>query len=119
LSITPRPPDLRVVSVTSPAAAKSGENLTISWLVSNASSGAVPGLSWDDTVYLSPSAAGLDGAIYFGSFGHNGPLAPGSNYVGSATIMLPYVFSGTYYVWVMVDSAANVSQDPDRNNNAA
>ena len=53
-----------------------------------------------------------------GSFSHGGPLPAGSIYQASATITLPYRFSGAYYVMVWTDSGNNLGEASNQNNHS-
>lgn len=113
----PPPPALQVASVGAPATAISGQNVAISWVVNNTGAGPAGG-TWQDSVYLLPSPTTTAGAIFMGTFAHNGPVPAGSNYQASASITLPYRFSGAYYVMVWADSGNNLGEASNQNNNS-
>ena len=113
----PPPPDLQVASVSAPATAISGQNIAVSWVVNNPGAGPAGG-TWQDSVYLLPSRTTTAGEIFMGSFSHGGPLPAGSIYQASATITLPYRFSGAYYVMVWTDSGNNLGEASNQNNHS-
>lgn len=112
------PADLRVASVTSPISAQSGQSVTVSWVVTNAGPGIASAGAWQDAIYLMPSAESSAGAIYMGAIVRAGPLPVSSTYQASTTLTLPYQFSGIYYVLVWTDSANQVSEAANENNNS-
>ena len=71
--VTPRPvADLRVTSVTAPAASYSGESTTVNWTVQNFGADAWSGTRyWVDDVYISTDPAFIRGrGTLLGSFFH-------------------------------------------------
>ena len=74
---------------------------------------------WTDTVYLA-SGPTLDTTtdLKLGDIVHNGALAAGATYTEDATFTLPDGLSGTFYVFVVTDSADQVFE-PDKSNNTA
>jgi hypothetical protein len=92
-----------------------GQSLTVDWQVGNASTNAAAG-SWQDSVYLSPTAAVTSSSILLGSEMHSGGLAANGTYNGSLSAAVPPLPPGNYYVLVEVDSLDGVP-DPNRANN--
>ena len=105
ISLTPEP-ELQVTSVTAPQQATIGQPVTISWVVSNAGTGATSVPSWVDSVYLSSSPTFNSSAILVGTVGNPSYLAPGGSYASSLTANLPNSIStGSYYAIVFADSS--------------
>lgn len=109
------PPDLDVISVTTPANGIVGNNVTINYVVKNLSNTSVNG-TWKDAVYLSrdrilsPDDKVLSLADRAGIVDANG------TYQSSLTALVPNLIDGNYYVIVVADANHNVA-DSDRNNN--
>ncbi len=105
VNFTP-PPDLEVSSISSPATALAGHGLTFSYTVKNGGAGATPNYTWNDALYLSPTATFQAGtAISLGQQNHQGSLAAGASYTNTVTTTLPNGLNGAYYLFVDTDSA--------------
>jgi hypothetical protein len=110
-------PDLRVTGVTAPATATGGQQLALSWTVTNngADTGAVP---ITDSVYLSYDKV-LDPADrYLGSVRNPTGLAAGASYTQNAGLTLPSGLTGTFYVFVVTNSDNAVYEQNTSNNSA-
>ena len=116
VNLTP-PPDLEVGSITLPATALAGHDLTFSYTTTNAGAGATPNGSWNDSFYLSPTPTYDPAtAISLGGQTHYGLLVAGSSYTNSVTTSLPNGLTGAYYVLVDTDSG-NAVFELDKTNN--
>ncbi len=107
LVIDPPPPSqLVVTSITlpSPATAKSGDPVTVSWNVEDDSTtNPAPG-SWADAVYLGTGTTWDISDTYLGTVQYTGgTLQPGDSYTDSLTFNLPSVTPGQYHVIVRAD----------------
>ncbi len=107
--VTDLRPDLRVVEVTVPETAYSGETVTISWSVINDGGDPVwdGTLRWYDHVYISPDPTFIwDRATYAGRVLHANAdgLAPGESYTGTMEMTLPLGIEGRRYVYVFADT---------------
>ena len=107
--------DLDATSVAAPTAATAGQQITVSWRVTNLSSLAATG-SWQDSVYLSTAPTITLTSVLVGTVEQNSGLAASANYTGSLTAAVPALEPGFYYVLVQVDSLYQVP-DPNRANN--
>ncbi len=106
-------PDLQVTALDVQLSTRSltvddQSELTVSWTVANAGTAAVAVESiWPDAVYLSPDPAG---AVFdpwsdvIQAVFHDGPLDAGGEYSASATVPLPHVLGGPYYLVVETDA---------------
>jgi autotransporter-associated beta strand protein len=109
--------DLQVTSVDAPATGIAGQQIAVSWTVSNEGFGPTTTSSWTDAVYLSTdtilvtSGAGADTLV--GSFSHAGSLAAVEHYTQTQSVTLPYGTSGPYYVFVLTDSGNTVFEHAD------
>jgi hypothetical protein len=80
--------DLVPAFTTVPAAATAGDNVSVSWRVSNQGDAATNSSGWWDELWLSADGT-LGGATYLGGWWHSGTLAVGAAYDASATVTLP------------------------------
>ena len=106
LVIDPPPPsNLSVTSITlpSPATAKSGDPITVSWTVRDTSATNATPSSWSDAVYLGVGTTWDISDVYLGTGQHKGALQPGDSYTGSLTFNLPSVTPGAYHIIVRAD----------------
>ena len=95
-------PDLTVSSMTAPAVAKGGDNVTINWTVENVGNGVAQPVGWIDTVYLTneptdpldPNAI----TMTLGSVTHNTALNPDGSYNASLSVELSPSAVGQYFV---------------------
>ncbi len=116
VNLTP-PPELEVAAISAPATALAGHDFTFSYTVTNAGAGATPNYTWNDALYLSPTATfNASTAIPLGPQTHQGSLAAGASYTNSVTVMLPPALAGSYYVVAITDTG-NVVFEIDRTNN--
>ncbi|MCA9169348.1 MAG: hypothetical protein KDB23_16860, partial [Planctomycetales bacterium] len=105
-----RRPDLVVESVQVPAAADSGEEITVSWTVKNQGDDATwDGTTrWTDFVFVSPDPTYIASrAKLLGSYVHVRPreLRSGETYTSERNFTLPAGIEGRYYVHVFTDVA--------------
>ncbi len=114
------PADLQV-AVATPAAAWSGDAITVAWTVANAGLGATPTHAWRDRAYLSADDE-FDVAedTLLGERMHSGVLAPVESYTASLTATLADGLVGEYTVFVVTDAADQVVEyDAETNNTGA
>ncbi|HEX8342999.1 MAG TPA: CARDB domain-containing protein, partial [Tepidisphaeraceae bacterium] len=111
------PPDLRVSSLTAPAAATAGRGLAIDYTVINEGAEPTPNSGWDDHFYLSPTPTIDSGTlIYLGARSRSGALAPGASYSATFNTAVPLNLSGDYYVFVQTDAPNAVFELDNANN---
>ncbi|HUW30400.1 MAG TPA: CARDB domain-containing protein, partial [Planctomycetota bacterium] len=114
--------DLVASDVTvDPAAASSGDQVTISWTVGNYGTGNTDATDWSDRIVLSPNDRyGDSDDVYLASVPHTGALNTTDNtsYAASATISLPLGLNGTYWVFASTDEDNAVFEYIFENNNA-
>lgn len=107
--------DLGVTAITPPVSGVVGQNVTLSYTVTN-NGGPTAVSNWTDTIYLSKDGA-LDGSdVILAQVAHNGALAGGASYTGNVTVPLVGVLPGSYHLVIVADSRGNVA-DVDRANN--
>jgi subtilase family serine protease len=116
ITLTP-PPDLEFDFLTIPGNARSGENLTLSYRVTNYGATETPNSSWTETFYLSTDNQ-LNTAtdITLGSVTRYGTLNAGDGYDRTASFALPNTLTGTYYVFGVTDSSDVVFELNNANN---
>ena len=112
-------PDLSVSNISGTATAVSGQDMTVTYTVTNAGTGDATG-SWQDSIYISPGTT-FDPltAVLLGSVAHLGGLASGDSYIGSLTATAPGVIPGNYSIIVVADSLGQVSELSRANGEAA
>jgi hypothetical protein len=111
------PPDLAVTSISVPSTAVAGQNFTFSYTVTNSGAGATPNTTWNDGIYLSPTAIyNPNTAISLGQQTHQGSLAAGGSYANSVTMQFPTGLAGAYYLVVDTDSGDVVFEQNKSNN---
>jgi RHS repeat-associated protein len=110
------PADLVVDHVTALTAAQPGDNVAVSWVVHNVGTGAIT-TGWQDAVYLSTDAT-LDASdTLLATVPHSGTLAWDGTYTGAASVKLPGVLPGNYFVIVQADRRYQVPNETNRTNN--
>jgi len=110
--------DLTVVNVTAPESALSGENILISWEVSNNGNAKTDLALWNDRVVLSGDAnLSGDDIILSGSITHAGQIAAGQGYLGKAILTLPRDLVGDYYILVDTNTNRTVTENGYTANN--
>ena len=103
------PPDLEVTSLDSLTNVASGQQLTVNWEVTNNGAGDPFESFWQDRLYLSAAPTfTATGALVLDTVAHYGPLAAGSPYTRTRTVMIPNGISGVYYLYVHTDYANQV-----------
>lgn len=108
--------DLAVGEVTAPAGARSGSEMTVSWLVRNIAGTAASG-EWQDAIYLSTDET-LDAAdTLLSTKPHTGGLGAFTVYRESTSVTLPAELPGTYFVLVQTDRRHQVPNETNRANN--
>ncbi len=110
ISLTP-PADLVAGTITIPANAVPGEDMTFSYTVTNQGSNDAVG-QWTDALYLSPTTSFVYTDPLLATNVHTGGLAAGQSYTDQVTATVPGVSPGTYYVILRTDV---LNQLPDSN----
>ena len=114
-SIVANPTDLSLSNVVAPTAVMAGQQITVTWQVTNLSANNATG-NWQDSVYLSYTPTITSSSILLGATPHSGELNANGSYNGTLSAPVPALIPGSYYVLVQVDSLYQVS-DPNRANN--
>ena len=97
-------PDLKVTSVQVPPTAYAGQNITVSWVVTNEGTEATPTAYWYDALYLSLDQEIEPGVNASGTYVSLHSLAPGQSYTNTAVITIPNGAAGAYYVLGLADA---------------
>lgn len=108
--------DLTVQAVSVPAAAEIGDELDVSWTVTNQGTSRIDG-NWQDAVYLSTTPTINANSILIGLAPHTGGLLGNASYTVSLTLPLPAVAEGDYFVVVRTDRRRQVTGDSAPANN--
>jgi RHS repeat-associated protein len=104
-----------VQSVTPPANAVVGQNVSIPFTVHNDDATAIIG-NWTDSVYLSSDGTLSADDVLVARVPHAGGLAANGSYTGTANGILPNVIDGDYHVIVVADSSGEIA-DTNRTDN--
>jgi parallel beta-helix repeat protein len=119
--VTGYPPvDLAATSLTAPASAMSGQNITANWQVANISGVNTIVNNWSDAIYLSADtifSVGSDQQL--ATRQQFGLLASGASYTALRSFNLPNGISGNYYLIVVVDHTAQHNDSNTANNRRA
>lgn len=110
-------PDLVVSSVQAPPSGNSGQNLQVTWIVTNTGAGATQVPTWYDDVYLSVGPAWNSGtSVLLGRFENTAHLGPGEAYATTRDVLLPRGAGGQYYVHVRTDNTDLLAETSSSNN---
>ncbi|MFN3151569.1 CARDB domain-containing protein [Bremerella sp.] len=118
VQLTP-PPDLQVTSVQAPTSAFSGQEVQVSWTVSNEGANATNQSRWRDRVYISSDSTLSSDDVLLTTVTHDGVLAPGENYTATGFGDLPIGVSGDFFFLVEADAFDSVYEHQFENNNIA
>ncbi len=120
-SITFFPPlgpaiDLSVSSIDVPVGVVQGNDLSITYSVTNNSASTTSVSSWDDVVYLSTDDVFDPTDVELGRIARILSLTGGASYTETLTAPLPNVSLGDYYVFVFADRRGAVNDTARLNN---
>jgi hypothetical protein len=108
-------PDLKPSSFQTPTAAKSGEDINVSWAVKNIGGG-IYNSSWLDAVYISHDTILDHNDVQLTSVSTNLLLLPNNQYVKQQIITIPNGLSGAYYLIIATDDSNRVYEKNESNN---
>ncbi|MEM9825059.1 MAG: CARDB domain-containing protein [Planctomycetota bacterium] len=112
---TPPVPDLIVSSITAPVEALSGQDIEISWTLTNQGNGDATG-TFRDQLFLSEDAVfGSD--QFFGNFDFTGTIAAGESITRTQVISLPINLQEDRFVIVRTDANDSVFELAGEDNN--
>ena len=115
LSIPPLP-DIVVSNIEAPIEAFSGQDIVVSWTLTNQGTAAASG-TWRDRVFLSDDL-NVGGDQLFDTFEFTGVLEPGESITRQQTITLPIDLEGDRYVVVSTDTGNQIFEFTGDNNNS-
>jgi hypothetical protein len=110
--------DLDTGAITSPTSGVAGQDVTISYTVTNNAANATFSNAWVDSVYLTQGTTLDPFAKLIGRVQHVGAVAEHSSYAETLTAPLPAVIPGVYQVIVLSDSEGFVPETNRANNSA-
>jgi hypothetical protein len=113
--VLPLLPDLVVTSISGPANALSGQQIPITWTVTNRGGGAATG-RWRDEVLLSDDA-NIGGDTSYGGFEFIGTIPAGGSVTRTQLITLPLVLSGEKRIVVRTDRDNALYEHTNESNN--
>ncbi len=99
--VLPQVPDLRVTDIVAPTAALSGEQIAVTWTVTNEGSLGTAG-GWVDRVSVIDANGNIVGGVN-GDFGFGGTLAAGASVTRTQNLNLPITLTGEYRIRVITD----------------
>jgi RHS repeat-associated protein len=111
--------DLAVTSVRAPLSGTSGQNVTITYSVTNQSNNPTIFTSWVDSVYLAQGTVLDPYALLIGRVEHVGAEAGHASYSETLTAPLPGVVPGQYHIIVECGSQGFVPDSSPTNDRAA
>jgi len=110
--------DLRAVELSAPAEAVSERQISVTWTVENRGDG-VASPNWYDQLYWSTNDTWEAGDAVLSTRVQSQAVAPGTNYVASATVTVPTVMPGTYYLIAVADFQDALHETDEANNTTA
>lgn len=115
--LIPPTPDLVVTSIAHPSDVYSGNEIPLTWTVSNRGEVVADG-TWVDKIYLSQdSSFSTNNSVLLGAYQHTGRLLPDSSYQGSAQVTVPISCTGDYFIYVFTDQPDFVFEGIAEDNN--
>ncbi len=112
------PADLVAGTVTIPANAVPGQNITLTYRVTNNGSNPANG-SWYDSLYLSPTPRWTVSDPLLGRVAENRDLLPGESYTDTLTAPVPGIAPGSYYVILRTNITNSLPEATQSNNLSA
>jgi len=111
------PPDLVVVEATAPASAMPGEQVEVSWTITNQGHGDALA-NWYNYLYISDVQVwgSSDTYVYGERIGEQTPLAPGSSYTITQTVTVPSIGLGDSYLLIVADASHRQGEMEEANN---
>ena len=109
--------DLQVTAVVAPESATAGEQIAISFTVSNQGVGVSNSANWVDRVYISTSDVWTGSGALLKSIPHFGPLGPAEAYSQTAHVNIPNDYEGDYYFHVVTDVENDIYEHDAEGNN--
>ncbi|KKK55459.1 hypothetical protein LCGC14_3074340, partial [marine sediment metagenome] len=107
IPVTYREADLQVTELTVPAAAMSGETITVSYQVTNEGLRDTRQDGWNDRLFLSRDPSLDQRDLYLGQFWRTGGLASGDSYTGEIDVRLPDGIEGPFHILAVTDAQAD------------
>jgi len=115
-SITVSLPNLTGLSLSVPAQVAAGTSAAVSWTDRNAGNAATSG-TWTDRIYISnDNTLSSNDTLLGEKAGPSSSLAPSENFQSSASVTVPQLTAGTYYVIVCIDAGASVDENSESDN---
>jgi len=111
-------PDLAVQDLAAPAAAQSGDSITVTWTDQNTGTGKLLNRSWTDRLYLSQNSPfNLPTATLIGTLNATATLNPSTGLARSRKVAVPQGISGSYYLYVWADATEQIYENASEANN--
>ncbi|HEV7866789.1 MAG TPA: carboxypeptidase regulatory-like domain-containing protein, partial [Chthoniobacteraceae bacterium] len=119
VAVTLAPPaDLVAGTITIPANAVAGSEVSLTYTVRNSGANAARG-SWFDSLYISGDTSFDIGDLLIGRVGHAGDLGPNQSYTATLEAPLPGMPPGEYHVILRSDIRNHINESNEANNVSA
>ncbi|MBU1707161.1 hypothetical protein KKB28_04525, partial [bacterium] len=111
-------PDLEVTTIQIPQDVDAGQDLPVTFTVSNSGFAPTDTSSWTDRIYLSANPVwNLGSATLLDVIQHAGILDTAADYTEATSVAISSQISGTFYIYVQVDADSEVFEHIDEGNN--
>lgn len=111
-------PDLQVTAIQKPNNVFSGQQIDVSWTVTNKGKGSTAYGKWTDKIFFSADSILKTGsAIELTKMDYEGVLKPGDSYTQNSKVTLPLDVFGPHYIHVQTDVSDRVYEYAYNNNN--
>ena len=106
--------DLQVDSVEIPSSGFTGQEIAVSWVVTNHGTRATNATNWTDRVFL--LSVDTSNRFFLGNVANASFLEGGESYASSGTFTLPETLTGDFQIIVETDSRDGVNEVDEQNN---
>jgi subtilase family serine protease len=108
-------PDLVISEISYPSEVRGGQEIEVTWIVSNSGAGQADG-QWTDTVYISKDAQLDYEDDNAGQFQYDQPLKAGESYTRAVTITAPEGIEEQWWIIVKTDTDEELDEQGGENN---
>jgi hypothetical protein len=111
-------PDLLLKQITCPANAKSGDSISIEWVIQNNGPGDLTGQLRKDSIYLSLNPVyNSSQLVRLGGISTTEVILSGKSVIKTAKFRLPDGATGNFYVYMITDAANSIFENESEANN--
>ncbi|MCD4736097.1 MAG: hypothetical protein K8R53_08650 [Bacteroidales bacterium] len=113
-------PDLMVSDITIPEVDSTGQEILISWKVSNLGPGTALERDWSDRIMLSfNSVYDPNSVVEIATLDYRGLITPGNSLIKQKAVQLPESVPGPYYIYIHTDYSETIFENYQEENNIA